>query len=72
VVIRRCHQEAAGGLAGIRSVGSSGRQAINFMLNALLRNVSIRESLESPAMAGRVFNQSTTTTNNVPHRGIYF
>ncbi len=42
-------------LAGIRSVGSIGRHAINFMLNALLRNVSIRESLVSPARARRSF-----------------
>jgi hypothetical protein len=42
-------------LAGIRSVGSVGRHAINFMLNASLRNVSIRESLESSADGRRSF-----------------
>jgi hypothetical protein len=50
VMIRRVAE-----LAGIRSVGSIGRHAINFMLNALLRNVSIRESLVSPARGRRSF-----------------
>ena len=33
----------------------NGRHAVNFMLNALLRNVSIRESLVSPARGRRSF-----------------
>jgi hypothetical protein len=60
-VARQDRQEVKGQLARILAVDSIGRKAITFMLNASLRNVSIREILVSPAESGEVVNQSTTT-----------
>ncbi|HEX4496597.1 MAG TPA: hypothetical protein VIE43_13075 [Thermoanaerobaculia bacterium] len=52
---KRWCRGGTGGFAGIRSVGSIGRQAITIMLNASLRNVSIRKTLDLPANRRRNF-----------------
>jgi hypothetical protein len=53
--VTRLRRKTADGVAGILPVGPVGRQAITFMLNASLRNVSIRETPESPDSGRRSF-----------------
>jgi hypothetical protein len=64
-------RKADDGTAGIPSVGSIGRRAVTFMLNASLRNVSIRESLESPASAGGSFQSKYRYDDNLPRGDDY-